>query len=74
MQGAILWPNGLGWDVGPDAEVWRFKDGLGVRIFTSECKIRFLFISDLSLDPVAAVQRCEKEGTIQEDNNEEAMV
>jgi hypothetical protein len=63
---ATLWPNGLGWDVGPDAEVWKFKDGLGVRIFTEDCKIKHLFITDPMLDPVEAVERCKKEGHIEE--------
>lgn len=62
-----LWPNGLGWDVGPDAEVWQFKDGLGVRIFTDECKIKHLFIPDPSLDPVEAVKRCRQEGKTEEE-------
>jgi hypothetical protein len=61
------WPNGLGWDVGADAEVWRFKDGLGVRVFTDDCKIKHLFISDPSLDPVEAVERCRIEGTVEEE-------
>ena len=33
---ATLWPNGLGWDVGDDAEVWKLKNGLGVRIITDD--------------------------------------
>ena len=59
------WPNNLGWDV-ENAEVWKLKNGLGVRIFTDECRIKTLFIRDLSIDPVAAVEKCEKEGRIQE--------
>ena len=60
------WPNNFGWDVDDNAEVWKLKNGLGVRIFTSDCKMKTLFIPDLSLDPVTAVERCEKEGRIQE--------
>lgn len=71
---AILWPNGLGWDVGTDAEVWKLKNGLGVRIFTDDDRIKFLFIPDLSFDPVAAVERCKREGTIEEESNENAVV
>lgn len=64
---AIPWPNGLGWDVGQDAEVWRLRDGLGVRIFTEDCKIKQLFISDPSFDPIEAVERCRREGIIEEE-------
>ena len=60
------WPNGLGWDVGRDAEVWKLRNGLGVRIFTRNCKVKSLFIADLGLDPVEAVKRCKKEGRIEE--------
>lgn len=60
------WPNGLGWDVGRNAEVWKLKNGLGVRIFTRDHKIKHLFIPDLTLDPVAAVERCKKEGKTEE--------
>lgn len=63
---AIPWPNNLGWDVADNAEVWKLKNSLGVRIFTNDCKIKTLFIRDLSLDPVTAVERCEREGRIQE--------
>jgi hypothetical protein len=52
------WPNGLGWGVGADAEV--------CRIFTRDNKIRCLFIPDLGLNPVTAVERCKKEGAIEE--------
>jgi hypothetical protein len=58
------WPNNLGWDVGDDAEVSKLNDGLCVRIFTTDCQIKSLFIPDLSLDPVTAVERCEKDGKI----------
>lgn len=64
---ATLWPNGLGWDVGSDAEVWIFTDGLGVRIFTDDCKIKHVFIPDASLDPLEAVERCKQEGQIEEE-------
>jgi hypothetical protein len=63
------WPNGLGWDVGSaglDAEVWRLETGLLARIFTRDNNIRSLFIGDLSLDPVTAVERCKREGRIEE--------
>jgi hypothetical protein len=60
------WPNNLGWDVDDNAEVWILRNGLVVRIFTEECKIKSLFIRDLSIDPVAAVAKCEEEGRIQE--------
>ena len=59
------WPNNLGWDV-ENAEVSKLESGIIVRIFTDECKIKSLFIADPLLDPVAAVERCEKEGLIQE--------
>ena len=64
---ATLWPNGLGWDVGDDAEVWKLASGLGVRVFTEDCKIKHLFIADLTLDPVEAVERCRSKGTIEEE-------
>jgi hypothetical protein len=63
---ATLWPNGLGWDLDDTAEVWKLANGLGVRIFTEDCKIKHLFIPDLSLDPVEAVERCKKEGQLEE--------
>jgi hypothetical protein len=56
------WLNGLGWDVGTDVEVWTLETGLEVRIFTRDNKIRSLFIGDLSLDPITAVERCNREG------------
>jgi len=62
----ILWPNGLGWDVGDDAEVWKLTNGLGVRIYTDDDRIKHLFIPDVSLDPAEAVERCKKEGQIEE--------
>jgi hypothetical protein len=61
------WPNGLGWDVGETAEVAKLKDGLGVRIITKDGKLKSLFISDPSLDPVSAVRRCWKYGKFEED-------
>lgn len=61
-----LWPNGLGWDVGRDAEVWKLKNGLGVTIFTNDNRIKYLFIPDPSLDPIKAVERCKQEGKIEE--------
>ena len=64
---ATLWPNGLGWDVGNDAEVLKLKNGLGVRIFTEEDKIKHLFISDPHLDPVTAVEHCKTKGQIEEE-------
>ncbi len=60
------WPNGLGWDVGRNAEVWKLTNGLGVRIFTRNNQIRHLFIPDLSFDPVAAVEKCKREGKTEE--------
>ena len=63
---ATLWPNGLGWDVNDDGEVWRLEHGLDVCVFTDDCKIKHLFITDLSLDPVSAVERCKVEGQIEE--------
>ncbi len=60
------WPNGLGFDVGTDAEVWRLATGVEVRIFTRDNRIRYLFIPDLSLDPITAVERCKREGQIEE--------
>lgn len=63
---AILWPNGVGWDVGDDAEVWKLANGLGVRIFTEDCKIKHLFINDKTLDPVEAVERYKKEGQLED--------
>jgi len=60
---ATLWPNGLGWDVGKDAEVWMLANG---RIFTNDNRIKHLFIPDSSLDPIEAVERCKQEGTIEE--------
>ena len=56
------WPNGMGWDVGQNAEVVKLKDGLQVRILTRDGKIKTLFIPDPSLDPVRAVLRCHKYG------------
>ncbi len=50
------WPNGMGWDVGTNAEVWKLKDGLGVRIITRDGKIKSLFIPDLRST------RCEQSG------------
>lgn len=64
---ATPWPNNLGWDVGDDAEVWKLKNGLGVRIYTDDDRIKHLFISDPSLDPVVAVERCKAEGQIEDD-------
>jgi hypothetical protein len=61
------WPNGMGWDVGETAEVVKVKDGLQVRIITSEGKIKSLFIPDPSLDPVSAVRRCRRDGNFEED-------
>jgi hypothetical protein len=60
------WPNGLGWDVGRDAEVLKQETGLMVRIFTRDNKLRSLFIGDPSLDPVTAVERCKREGKVEE--------
>ena len=59
---ATLWPNGLGWDVDNDAEVWKLDTGLDVCVFTDDDRIKHLFIADLLLDPVTAVERCKKEG------------
>jgi hypothetical protein len=63
------WPNNLGWDVGNagvDAEVWGLETGLEVRIFTRDGRIRYLFIPDPSLDRVTAVERCKREGKVEE--------
>jgi hypothetical protein len=62
----VPWPNGLGWDVGKNAEVWKLKNGLGVRISTRDCRIKYLFIADSAVDPVEAVERCKREGKIEE--------
>ncbi len=64
---AKLWPNNLGWDVGTTGEVWKYANGLGVRVFTRNGKIKSLFIKDLDLDPVVAVERCRKEGQVVEE-------
>lgn len=64
---ATLWPNGLGWDVGDNAEVWKLATGLAVCILMDDCRFQHLFIADVSLDPVTAVERCQVEGTIEED-------
>jgi hypothetical protein len=61
------WPNGMGWDVGETAEVWKLENGLGVRLVTSEGKIKTLFIPDPNLDPVRAVRRCLREGKVEEE-------
>lgn len=61
------WPNNLGWDVGTTGEVWKLKDGLGVRVITRNGKVKALFISDLSVDPVDAVRRCRNEGKVIEE-------
>ncbi len=63
---AKLWPNALGWDIGKDAEVWKLPNGLGVRVFTNDNRIKHLFIPDPSFDPIKAVERCKQEGTIEE--------
>lgn len=60
------WPNNLGWDVDDNAEVWKLANGLGVRIYTDDNRIKHLFIPDPLLDPVTAVERCKAEGTIEE--------
>lgn len=64
---ATLWPNGLGWDVGDDAEVWKLESGMGVRIITEDDHIKHLFIADLSLDPITAVERCRQEGQLEDE-------
>ncbi len=61
------WPNNLGWDVGTTGEVWKLKDGLGVRVITRSGQVKALFIPDATLDPVLAVKRCRKEGKIIEE-------
>ncbi len=61
------WPNGMGWDVGENAEVVRLGRGLGVRILTRDGRIKSLFIPDPSLDPVRAVRRCWREGKFEEE-------
>jgi hypothetical protein len=60
------WPNGLGWDVGDDAddaEVWRRDAGLAVQVLTGD-EIKALYIPDPMLDPVEAVRRCRREGSL----------
>lgn len=47
---ATPWPNNLGWDVGDYAEVWRLANGLGVRIYTDDYRIKHLFIPNPLLD------------------------
>ena len=61
------WPNGLGWDVGQSAEVWKLENGLGVRTITKDGRVKSLFIPDPSLDPVSAVRRCWKYGKFEEE-------
>ena len=60
------WPNNLGWDVGNTAEVWKLENGLGVRIFTDDNRIKHLFIPNPLLDPVTAVELCKVRGKIEE--------
>ena len=50
-----------------NAEVWKLKDGLGVRIITKDGRVKSLFIPDLALDPVRAVRRCWREGKFEEE-------
>jgi hypothetical protein len=57
----------LGRDVGTTAEVWKLKNGLGVRVFTRNGQVKALFIPDATLDPVLAVKRCRKEGKVIEE-------
>jgi hypothetical protein len=64
---ATPWPNNLGWDVGDDAEVWKLENGLGVRIYTDDDRIKHLFIPEVSLDHVEAVERCKQEGQIEDE-------
>lgn len=54
-------------DVGNCAEVTKVESGLHVQVITRNGEVRSLFIADLSLDPVAAVQRCRKEGQVVEE-------
>jgi len=54
--------------VASNAEVWKLPNGLGVRIFTKDCTIKYLFIADASVDPVEAVRRCQREGKVEEYN------
>jgi hypothetical protein len=61
------WPNGLGWDVGSNAEVVRLENGLDVHILTRDGRVKSLFIPDLSLDPLRAVRRCWKYGKFEEE-------
>jgi hypothetical protein len=63
---ARAWPNGQGWDVGTNAEVWKLENGLGVRIITKDGRVKSLFIPDLNIDPVRAVRRCWKAGKFEE--------
>ncbi len=60
------WPNGLGWDVGINAEVVKAQGGLQVRIITRDGRVKALFIPDPSLDPLRAVRRCWKKGKFEE--------
>jgi hypothetical protein len=57
----------LGWDVGSTGEVWKLKDGLGVRVITRSGKVKSLFIPDATVDPVDAVRRCRIEGKVIEE-------
>jgi hypothetical protein len=61
------WPNGMGWDVGTNAEVVKLENGLGVRIITRDGRVKSLFIADPALDPLSAVRRCWKDGRFEEE-------
>ncbi len=63
---AKAWPNGMGWDVGTNAEVVKLEKGLGVRIITQDGRVKSLFIPDPALDPLSAVRRCWKYGRFEE--------
>jgi hypothetical protein len=64
---AKAWPNGMGWDVGTNAEVVKLEKGLGVRIITKDGRVKSLFIPDPNLDPVRAVRRCWRKGKFEEE-------
>lgn len=68
------WPNGMGWDVGETAEVWKLPSGLRVYIVTKEGRIKCMFIPEPNLDPVSAVRRCWTEGNFEEESHDRAVV
>jgi hypothetical protein len=61
------WPNGLGWDVGDVAEVWRVEGGLAVHVFLRDDQLKTLLLPDTAVDPVSAVQLCITNGRLVEE-------